>query len=352
MKSSKAFFRGCLLGGAIGDALGLPLENLSLEEIHDTYGETGIQDLILDVTTKTALISDDTQLTAFTVDGLLWADNRARKKGVYAYIPCLFYAYQKWLYTQTGRFADKNYEFLLQGEILQWQELFARRDPGKTCLTALSGSINGKYGTIKTPINSSKGCGAVMRTAPIGLYFWHNPSMAFRMGCEGGAITHGHPDGYLPAGFFAWSIARIIQGDTLMNAYRTGLEELRGWEKHQNTADLLEKAISMAQAKHQTKGVDWNPDVDLAQLGEGWTGDEAIAIAVYCTLAEPYDFSNAVRLAVNHGGDSDSTGAICGNLMGAFHGCLEIPYPWIKDVELSDLLVYGADMLLSASKDR
>ncbi|MDR1069141.1 MAG: ADP-ribosylglycohydrolase family protein, partial [Clostridiales Family XIII bacterium] len=171
MKVSKAHFRGCLLGGAAADAKG--------------YGiKEGMRDLI----------SDNTQMTCFTVDGLIWADERAIRRGVYAYIPCLFYSYQKWYYTQTGSLADKNYDFILGGEILNWDDLFARRGTGQTSLEALAGSIGNKYGTMKNRINTSKGCGSVMRVAPIGLYFWKNPETAFHIGAESGALTHGHID--------------------------------------------------------------------------------------------------------------------------------------------------------------
>ncbi|MDO4552754.1 MAG: ADP-ribosylglycohydrolase family protein, partial [Bacillota bacterium] len=159
MKISKAYYRGCLLGGGVGDALGYPVQFMSLEEIRRTWGDSGICEPVVDEAAGKALISDNTQMTIFTTDGLMWADTRAKKRGIYAYTTCIFFAYQKWLYTQTGSFADKKYEFLLEGEILQWEELFARRYPGKTCLAALSGSINSKYGTQRNRINNSKGCG-------------------------------------------------------------------------------------------------------------------------------------------------------------------------------------------------
>ena len=187
-----------MIGGAVGDALGYPVEFLSLDEIRETYGEKGIQEPVCEEATGKALVSDDTQTLAFTMDGLLWADRKAKEKGIYAYTPCIFYAYQKWLYTQTGHFAEKSYEFLLQGEILKWEELFARRTPGESILQALAGSINGKYGTMRNPINNSKGYNTVARVAPVGLYFYEDPRKAFKIGCESAAITHGHPTAFLP----------------------------------------------------------------------------------------------------------------------------------------------------------
>ncbi len=343
MRRSKAYYRGCLLGGAVGDALGYTVEFLSDKEIREQYGEKGIRDPICDESTGKALISDDTQMTVFTTDGLLWADSKAKTKGIYSYIPCLFYAYQKWLYTQTGSFAEKGYEFLLKGEILKWEELYARRAPGKTCLSSLAGSINGKYGTMKNKINDSKGCGAVMRAAPIGLYFSKDPAKAFTIGCESGAITHGHPSGYLAAGLFAFIIASITGGADLKAAVLAGLEELKKHHGHEEVLALVEKAVELAEQPT-------DPYQSLISLGEGWVGEETIAIAVYAALKHRNDFREAVCLAANHGGDSDSTAAVCGNIMGALLGSLEIPYKWIQVIELSELIVHGADELLKASK--
>jgi ADP-ribosylglycohydrolase len=342
MKRSKAYYRGCLLGGAIGDALGYTVEFMTMEEILKIYGKKGIRDLICDQTTGKALISDDTQMTAFTTDGLVWADQKAKVKGIYSYIPCIFYAYQKWLYTQTGSFADKTYEFLLKGEILKWEELFARRAPGPTCLMSLSESINGKFGTIKHKINDKKGCGAVMRAAPVGLCFTKDPQKAFRIGAESGAITHGHPSGYLSAGLFAFIIAEIIQGIEIEEAVKAGLEELKKWDGHEELYTIMTKVLDIAKEEAE-------PYEALISLGQGWVGEEALAIAVYSAIRYKTDFKEAVCLAANHGGDSDSTAAICGNIMGAYLGSLEIPYKWIKEVELSDLMVHGADELLVAA---
>lgn len=343
MKDSKAYFRGCLLGGAIGDALGYPVEFLSVDEIKEIYGEKGIRNLVCNEASGKALISDDTQMTVFTVDGLLWADNRAKRKGIYAYIPCIFYAYQKWFYTQTGHFADKQYEFLLKGEVFEWEELFARRTPGETILEALAGSINSKYGTLKNRINNSKGYGAAVRAAPIGMYFYQDPKMAFQIGCESGALTHGHSDGFLPAGFLAYLMALIFRGEELESAVMESLAALKRHKTSDTSYETISRAVCLAKS-------DIDSDLALKELGEGWTGEEAIAKAVYCALRYPNDFEEAIYLAVNQDGNSNGTAAICGNILGGYLGSLEIPYAWIRDIELSALIFNGADKLLDAAK--
>ena len=79
-------FRGCLIGGGVGDALGYPVEFMRLSAIKSTYGTDGVQDLILERESGKAQISDDTQMTLFTASGLLWAAHRIRmRKAVTSY---------------------------------------------------------------------------------------------------------------------------------------------------------------------------------------------------------------------------------------------------------------------------
>ena len=74
--------RGCLFGGAVGDALGYPVEFLDEEEIFYKYGPEGIRQYHLDRTSGKALISDDTQMSLFTASGLLVGDTRGCMRGI------------------------------------------------------------------------------------------------------------------------------------------------------------------------------------------------------------------------------------------------------------------------------
>lgn len=67
--------RGCLFGGASGDALGYPVEFLSDDDIRVQYGDKGITRYSLDPKSHKALISDGTQMTLFTANGLLFGNN-------------------------------------------------------------------------------------------------------------------------------------------------------------------------------------------------------------------------------------------------------------------------------------
>jgi ADP-ribosylglycohydrolase len=319
IRINKNHFRGCLLGGATGDAKG--------------YGvREGGKDLI----------SDNTQMTTFTVDGMVWADARAKRKGIYAYIPCLFYSYQKWYYTQTGGLADKDYDFILRGEILDNEELFARRGEGVTSLNALASSIKNSYGTIENRINDLDRPGCVIRTAPIGLYYAYSPDIAFRIGCESAALTHGHTQAIMSAGYMAALVACIAQGKSLGEAVEEALKKLDGCALSDPLpGKLIRRAVSLA----ETVKV---PRKAIESIGEGWIAPEAAAIATYLAFRFENDFEAAINAATDFYGNTDSVAPAVGNIIGCIVGSLDMPAQWIIDLELSGLTIHGADLLLNA----
>ena len=340
-------FRGCLLGGAIGDALGYPIEFMSHRQIIGTYGTVGLTDLLVNPVSGKAIISDDTQMTLFTANAFqLWKSAEDSNNVASATVTktniseSLYRAYQRWLFTQTADIRNKSWLDITIAEgrddfIMDQQELFAQRAPGVTCLSALQSSM----GTIEKPLNDSKGCGGVMRVAPIGLHYWRDPVEAFNVGCKAAAITHGHPTGYLAAGAFAMLIALVASEKTLPAALDEVLTELGAHAGSEEVTHALTEAQLMS-----ASGLSSNQAI--ATLGEGWIAEEALAIAVYCALVCD-DFYSAVVMAVNHDGDSDSTGAICGNIVGCLLGKYAIPVEWCKRVELSDFIVRMAMSLLN-----
>ena len=322
MRIEKDHFRGCLLGGATGDAKGYAVRE-------------GGKDLI----------SDNTQLTIFTVDGMIWADMRARRKGVYAYVPCLFYSYQKWYYTQTGGLSDKDYGFILNGEVLRHDELFARRGEGVTSLNALASSIKNSYGTIESRINNLNRAGCVIRTAPIGLYFAHDPDMAFRIGCESAALTHGHTQAIMSAGYMAALIAHLAQGKSLTEAAEAALQKLDESDfSDPKPGELIRLALDLA-------GTETPPRKAIESIGEGWNAPETAAIATYLASRFQDDFEAAIDAATDFNGNTDSIAPATGNIVGCIVGSLEIPADWILDLEMAGLIIHGADLLLKAEPD-
>jgi len=321
---------GCTLGGAVGDALGYPVEFYKLDEIVSCYGDSGITDLQLDSRTGKALISDDTQMTLFTLDGILTAlangGTDVHEWGTL--LPKAFEgSYLKWLYTQT-EFSDLPERIADYGlrnpcdYVMDAPELFSNREPGRTCLSALIALAKGE-----NVYNHSKGCGGVMRVAPVGLLYPDNPSMAYDAGVRAANVTHKHPTSDEAGGAMASIISLIVAGKSVRQAVRQTLTILENCERSNGeTAEALLHALELADSKISVRE-------SIAALGEGWVAEEALAIAVYCAITAK-SFRQGVIHAVNHDGDSDSTGAICGNILGALYGVQAIPAEWRDNLEL------------------
>jgi ADP-ribosyl-[dinitrogen reductase] hydrolase len=311
-------YTGCLLGGAVGDALGAAVEFDGLAAIRARFGPRGIRDYA-PAYGRLGALTDDTQMTLFSAEGLLRADNTRRAQGDGEVAEAVYHAYLRWLETQNGRPRYPK-AAARSGWLLGLSALNASRAPGNTCLSALQ---SGRMGTLATPLNDSKGCGGVMRAAPAGLVRARDP---FRLGCEVAAITHSHPSGYLAAGFLAALVAALVDGAGLEEAIAGARAELRRYEGHEECLAAVDEALRLAREAAPVAE-------SVARLGQGWVAEEALAISLFCATAAE-GFEEAVALAVNHDGDSDSTGAITGTILGARLGQEAIPPRWLEPLEL------------------
>ena len=330
---------GCMLGGAVGDSLGAPVEFLSLDQIRRRHGGFGITQFE-EAYGRKGSITDDTQMLLFTAEGLILSKVRAEYANGDLAIPAIYHAYLRWLYTQdTHRQAQLIKDFgtcaVIDGILTGHKEIFSQRAPGNSCLSALR---SGKMGTMDQPINDSKGCGGVMRVAPIGLAY-PDAERAFLLGCESAAITHGHPTGYLSAGFLASLISRIVSIEPILGAISDSIRILRRYKDHVECLRAVEGAVDLSQNQ--------NPSPEaIESIGAGWVAEEALAIGLYCALVAGDDFRQSLLLAVNHSGDSDSTGSITGNIVGARYGTEVIPNEWLSDLEMKDVIEEVATDLL------
>ncbi len=332
-------FRGCLIGGAIGDALGYPVEFMNVEDIFEKFGPSGITSYQLNRENGLALISDDTQMSLFTANGLLVGQTKTCLRGISAQPRYYVYlAYLDWLETQRG---------IEHGKRVSWlsdiQALWSCRAPGATCLDALS---SGKQGSTEQRINHSKGCGGVMRVAPVGLMFQNRAfEEADIEGAEIAALTHSHSLGFMPAAFLTHVIKAIAEQQGQVDLYtvisdaKEMISKLFSERKHLGVfMDIIDRAVEYSRNNRSDAE-------NIPLIGAGWCGDEALAIALYCSLRHERDFSGAVIAAVNHSGDSDSTGAITGNIVGAIVGYDEIDSCWKQNLELRDTILELADDL-------
>lgn len=319
-------FKGSLVGGAVGDALGYAVEFYEYPEIVRIYGEKGITKYKLNENNK-AVFSDDTQMTLYTANGIILNETHNDTDINYVAV-----CYKDWLRTQTYNvFDSEKAECSWLNDI---PELCYQRAPGNTCINAI---LHGADGTAENPINNSKGCGGIMRVAPAGLYY-SNPVEAGIKGAEFSAITHGHPLGYMPSFVMAYIISRITYEEN-PNLLKIILDSKEAVRKIYNDneyisylIDTIDKAILLSQNE--------NNDVEnIHSIGGGWVAEETLGIALYCCLKYEGDFDKAIISSVNHSGDSDSTGAIVGNIMGALYGYDRIPFKWKKNLELLETIV-------------
>lgn len=347
MTKTKDKYQGCLVGGAAGDALGYAVEFDSESSIFSQYGKKGITEYALH--SGKAIISDDTQMTMFTATALLDGITRGRLRGIMGEISgYIALEYEGWYLTQTSAYPiDRDENYAKYSWLMNMPEIFQRRAPGNTCLSALA---SGQKGTVEKPINKSKGCGGVMRVAPIGLYFAKWDRMQQEeidlIGAQAAAITHGHELGYIPAAALVHIINLIVKNDSVsvLRAVNDSIFAMQSLFKSCTHigyfTELMKKAVDLAQKECD--------DLEaIHQLGEGWVAEETLAIAAYCAIKYQNDFEKAICTAVNHNGDSDSTGAVCGNILGAYLGYEAIPQKYKANLEFHDVLLELAEDLFN-----
>ena len=368
--------RGSLIGGAAGDALGYAVEFNRYSEIIAKYGPSGITEY--ELANGVAEISDDTQMTLFTANGMLMGLTRWYMRGI-GNSPEFYveYAYQDWYDTQTKSYKivmtqDEMHPFNRHTWLRHYPKMYARRAPGNTCLTAIK-EIKEHH----TPQNNSKGCGGVMRVAPWPLFCACHVS---RMGIEGidvaggeiARLTHKHPLGWIPAIVMTHIIYRIVkdggfEGLDKVSAVKhftaivnEALQLLPSFVVRNNVSavtwdqekpigevfrndlerqrELIERALLLAE--NELSDVE-----NISRLGEGWVAEETLAIAIYAVARHIDSFEKVLIAAVNHDGDSDSTGSVAGNIIGAIVGYEAIPQKFKEHLELHDVILSIADDL-------
>ncbi|MFJ7204671.1 ADP-ribosylglycohydrolase family protein [Streptomyces sp. NPDC098789] len=323
--------RGALLGSALGDALGAPIAGLSLDGIRETHGPQGLTEPA-PAHGRRGAVTAATQLTLFTVDGLIRAHVR-RDTGAWHPPTDVHRAYLRWAATQHDWGPDERRKE--NGWLAHEEWLYARRGPDRACMTGFGDEI---LGTLEQPKNpTARDAGAMVRSAPFGLLVGWEPALVLQLAVECATQSHGHPTAYLSAGALAVIVHGLTRGESLDAAVQRALGLLGSRAGQQPVTDALQRATAAV-----TRGVP-SPEI-IASLspGDGHGAEDALAAAVYCALVAE-DVRHGLRLAVNHGGNSTATGALCGALLGALHGETALPAPWLADLEGRPTLLELAD---------
>lgn len=307
---------GCLLGGALGDAMGYAVDSSSAGGTRSAF-------------------SAATQMSLYTLDGLLDALEWANQGVGADETACLWLAYLRWLKTQ-GTPLDPG----APSPPLRWIDsqtvLHGRRAPENACISGLSGP---DMGTRARPVNpDSKGSGTVVRSAPFGLLPYVETEMVYRLSEDAAALTHGHPSALHSAAVFAALIHDLLDPQsTLQEAAQAALRRA-GESGVPELAARLTAAVELAAAGPAA------PEELTAALGGGETAEEALALGMYAALAtadagSPEEhFRAALAVAVNHDGDSASAGSVTGNILGTLYGAAALPAGRLAALEGRDVI--------------
>lgn len=307
-----------IIAGAIGDAIGYNVEFIKYKDIIKQYGESGItlyNDLGRGVNRHIA--SDDTQMTLFLLECF---SNYQSIKNIDS--NAIRISFLDWLTTQINK-VDK----YSKSKLVNFSSMVHPRAPGTTCLSALQNNFN-----LSHPVNSSKGCGAIMRTAPCA--FVPDISDAIALAVVQSQVTHGHPSGYIPSEIFTALLYCILHApDTdLLTLLNNCIDIKKGNLLAKETIDYLEGAISLV-ANRSYFGATI-PD-DIHSIGGGWMGHDALAIAVYCNLVAT-NFNEVIQFSANHDGDSDSTCSLAAQLWVARYGLDPDVYAVYNKLDIKD----------------
>ncbi|MEU8591739.1 ADP-ribosylglycohydrolase family protein [Streptomyces sp. NPDC048664] len=336
--------RGTLLGAALGDALGAPVDGLSLERIRQEHGPEGLVGFAPAPAEHPAplaspeppapgrrgTVSHLTQLTLFSVDGIIRAQVR-RDTGAWHPPTDLHRAYLRWAVTQRDWGPDERRAD--DGWLAREEWLYARRAPSRACLLGLGDEI---MGTLEAPKNpGEQGPEAAARSAPFGLLVGWEPQLVFQLAVECAAQTHGHPTAFLAAGAYAVIVHALARGESLDAAVQRALGLLAPRPGQQPVSDALQHALGAVRQGMPSPA-------RIEELAGAGGADGVLAVAVYCALVGE-DTRHGLCLAVNHGGPSGATGALTGGLLGALHGETALPPAWLAELEGRPTMLALAD---------
>lgn len=329
-KFSQDKIAGCLYGGALGDALGLPTEFMKIGEIYRRFGRTGHMRL-----PSRAHVTDDTQMTLRVAQALRLARGRTPR--------------------EVARTLRRQY--------VAWMRYDPPRAPGVTCLTAIRRLARGARWREATNADS-KGCGANMRVAPVA--FLPRTEDVAGVAQLQAALTHGHPVALAASELTALAIRWAAQDCPLERLP----EKLLAHARKKTIAGTYERSWLGDRLPRRWKGtardqmtLAWSRMTDacvdviiaLADdtvtdpcevLGQAWVADEAFATALYCAVRYRHDPVEAISRAARTNGDSDSIASIAGQVVGARYGLAAWSADWVRRVENTELIASTARNLV------
>ena len=326
-------YRGCLLGLAVGDAMGYTVDSHTWQEIQEDYGPHGLRGY--DSVGGFAEVTSYTQLAAFTVNGLLMGLTRGQMRGQMApFIQYIGVACREWAATQRrGQKIPQNHCWLtLQPEICKHFCMDTRM------LDILSRE---KLGTPEEPENILSGPQALTTAIGVGLFF--HPDRADqleidRLGAEAVALTYGSPQAFLTGAVLTHIISRLCRCPKLdlQRLTSEAMHVLRNQFGHEYS-QVYEVCNQLKMAKAMARGL-YHDHAEIMEKLRCETASQCLAGAIYACLIGGDDLDASMIVAVNHSGRSAAVGAITGAIQGIRLGYEALPEFYLEDVEPLEIL--------------
>ena len=335
MALQQTSYRGCLLGMAVGDAMGYTVDNRSWREIQEDYGPNGL--LGYDLVNGYAEVTSYTQLAAFTCNGLLLGLTRGQLMGKMApFVKYVEVASREWADSQRswGRPASNWCWLPSRSEICH-----------RNCMDTrmLDTLRRERLGNLEMPVNNFNGPAALTTAIGVGL-FYHKDRID-RLGAESVALTHGSPTAYLTGALLTHIITLLLRyprGNLkkIILASAAAIKEQFGHQYSQayDLATLIRHAVTFAESPNLRSG-------DVMERIQCENAAQVLAGAVYACLVSREDFDRAMIVAVNHSGRSAAVGAIVGAILGIRLGEKALPDFYIECLEPAEVLRELADDL-------
>ena len=337
MEEKFSAHRGCLLGMAIGDALGYTVDDKTWQEIQDLYGPNGLRGFDMQES-EYAQVSSHTQIAAYLLNGFLLAVSRGKSD----YLRFSKVALREWTRSQQYyRDPEESYCWLAK-----LPRLRQRRCRDARMLSTLRLE---QFGTVDTPHNHNNAPGSLTAAAATAMFYNEKRLTPQQVGTLAGelvALTHGDPETILCGVVLSYALTGILQEPSLplLEQFRMAIEVMDSqfrsrFFQAEELAMQLRRTIALAKSGTVTpfEGMEQLECMDAAQCLSG---------AMFACLMHPNDFDEAIVTAVNHSGLSAATGAIVGAIMGAKLGQDALPEFYLESIECAEALaILAADVV-------
>lgn len=329
MEQRESAVLGCLLGMAVGDAMGYPVDKLSFPEICENYGPNGL--LGYDLVNGSADITSYTQLAAFVCNGLMLGVLRGNMDNLQKFIHL---GLREWLKSQqVPKAGEKTFCWLSHVNQMRRRLCMDTR-----LLDALSRE---NLGTVEKPVFRSDTPSSLTGAVAVGLLFDSEKMRLQQVGLLGAqtvATTHGEPESFLSGAVLAYLIAGILHAPE-ESLVQTVVKAVKAVQTQFSNSFCQTEAVAdkIAKAIEYTKDPELTPLAAMSLLG-CTTASECLAGAVYVALIHPANFDEGLIAGVNHSGRSSAVGAVAGAILGAKLGAEALPEFYLESLESAPVL--------------